>query len=86
MKLQAHLPNNMGVRASSADDLFPFIVMAMGNPHDKDGIKWYCRSPEGLIAPEYGFSYAHAAYKYGKSWKALREAEAEAGMKPPALS
>ena len=80
MKLQAHLSNNMGVRASSADALFPYTIMAKGNPHEPDGIHWFVRSPDGTLAPPDGFSSAGHAYNYGMAWKASNGAAPKIGQ------
>lgn len=67
MKLGAHLSNNMGVRSTSCDDLFPYIVFAKGSPHDEEGVSWYVRNPQGEESGP--FARAAHAFRYGMEWK-----------------
>jgi hypothetical protein len=43
-------------------DIWPFIVVGEGNPHYRDGIKWYVQGPRGYESKRFDSSAEAQAY------------------------
>jgi hypothetical protein len=67
-----HSARHGGLRGHSINpDIYPYMVVAKGNPHESGGLRWYVRCPDGSFTNTVG--YATASLAYAMACKAKRE-------------
>lgn len=66
---RGHLENNGGLRGHSVDKVFPYIVLAMGNPH-LGTQRWYVQDPAGNMSALH-FRTARLAESYALVAKSI---------------
>lgn len=78
MKLGAHAHNNMGIRTSSMGELYPYIIVAKGNPH-AGGIRWHIQHAGSSKLSSASFERCRDAEALARRWLELDRLEARDG-------
>jgi len=58
MKAQSHSPVHLGLVSHSVGPHYPYMVVAIGNPHSTEGVRWEVQRPDGsMTAMKYSRAY-----------------------------
>ena len=76
MNNQSHSPVHLGLVSHSVGPHYPYMVVALGNPHSTEGVRWEVQRPNGTLT-SMRYSRPHFAEKLALLFKEIDRRKAK---------